>query len=164
MDDNNNDDDSDDDDIMNILNDDDNNDADSDSDDSALFFNNESESQKLQLEFSLLDSNAYNNSSNLSSRPSNIKRRRSSTASTGSHMRKRAVVLSINGLLETLNRLASLQQQFDRAQLTLEQIDESIAAKDASQLATLVGDDLQREFRLNTQQQQQIQQTLSLRL
>ncbi|GKY99962.1 hypothetical protein MPSEU_000949800 [Mayamaea pseudoterrestris] len=146
---------SDDDDILDILEDKEKLESESDDEDD-VFGNDESEQQKLELDISM-DSSAFNaSSSNPSQRPS-AKRRRSSTTSVGSVSRKRAV-LSISGLLEILNRLSTLQQSFERAQLTLRQIDQSIAAKDASELAGLWGDDLQKEFRQNTLQQQQIQQ------
>jgi hypothetical protein len=150
-----NNDDSDDDDIMNLLEDNEKDVSDSDSDDGDVFGNDESEQQKLELDISIDSSAFHASSSNQSSRPT-AKRRRSSTASATSVPRKRSV-LSTSGFLEILNRLSTLQQSFERAQLTLKQIDQSIASKDASELAGLVGDELQKEFRQNTQQQQQIQ-------
>jgi hypothetical protein len=141
---------SDDDDIMNILED---NERLSDSDDDGPVFgnNDESEEQKLELDINI-DSSAFNNSAPRAA----TKRRRGNATINGSTSRRR-MALSIGNLLEIWNRLSALQQSFDRAQMTLKQIDQSIDSKDASELACLVGDELQKEFRQNTQQRQQIQ-------
>jgi len=132
-------------DIMDILQENEEQDDD-EQDDDNLFG---SASQHLDIEIDM-DSAALNKSAS-PARPA--KRRRSSTATTGSQSsqtkRRRRSALSASNLLDMWNRLVSLQQSYEHAQLTLEKIDTTVAKTSAEELENLVGDELQFHYKQN---------------